>query len=115
IVKLHQIFKLQVGGHLAVIPRWESPDGSLFPVTSKDLPENGREGSSNFFGRGNKNDSDASHPKRTYERKPNLFVRSRNICCYTTGRPIALAYSDKSWPVARSPLWKRALVRRRAD
>src|SRR5207253_6204570 len=52
--------------------------GSLFPVTSKDLPENGREGSSNFFGRGNKNDSDASHPKRTYERKPNLFVRSRN-------------------------------------
>jgi hypothetical protein len=63
IVTFHEIFKLQVGGHLAVIPRWESSNGSLFPLTSKDLPENGREGSSNFFGHGNKNDSDASHPK----------------------------------------------------
>src|SRR4029077_1658632 len=68
IVKFHKIFKLQVGGHLAVSPRWESSAAHLFRLTSKDLPDNGRESFSNFFARGNKNDSDASHPKRTNER-----------------------------------------------
>jgi hypothetical protein len=31
IVKLHKIFKLQVGGHVAVIPKWESSTAHLFP------------------------------------------------------------------------------------
>src|SRR5713101_1888154 len=31
VVKFHKIFKLQVGGHLAVTPKWESSNGSLFP------------------------------------------------------------------------------------
>src|SRR5439155_10300598 len=31
VVKFHKIFKLQVGGHLAVIPRWESSAPHLFP------------------------------------------------------------------------------------
>src|SRR5207248_8315749 len=98
VVKLHKVFKLKVGGHVAVIPKWESLAAHLFPLTSKDLPHKGRESSSNFFGRGNNNDSDASHPKRTHERKPNLSVRSRNFCCYTTGCSVAFAYdSDKSW------------------
>src|SRR6476646_7640253 len=48
VVKFHKIFKLQVGGHLAVIPGWESSAGHLFPLTSKDLPHNGRERFSNF-------------------------------------------------------------------
>ena len=31
VIKFHKIFKLQVGGHLAVIPRWESSAAHLFP------------------------------------------------------------------------------------
>src|SRR5438477_5031765 len=31
VVKFHKIFKLQVGGHVAVIPKWESSAAYLFP------------------------------------------------------------------------------------
>src|ERR1700730_13216372 len=31
VVKFHNIFKLQVGGHVAVIPKWESSAARLFP------------------------------------------------------------------------------------
>src|SRR5438874_10717621 len=103
VVKFHETFELQVGGHLAVIPKWESSAAHLFPLPSKNSPKNGRECSSNFFGCGNNNDSGASHPKRTHERKPNLFLRSRNVCCYTTGCSVVVAHnSDKSWSPARS-------------
>jgi hypothetical protein len=44
-----------------------------------------------IFARGNKCGFATSHPKGTHEFKPDLFIRSHNICRYTTGGPIAIS------------------------
>src|SRR5215475_14512572 len=65
VVKFHKIFKLQVGGHLAVIPKWESSAAHLFPLmqtksngSHHDLDSNASKNSPSV---GNNPDSAASH------------------------------------------------------
>src|SRR5262249_32121821 len=97
VINFHKILKLHVGGHDAVIQKWEFSNGSLFPLKSKDLPHNAREDPSNFSRHGNNSDPDASDGKRSDESKPNLSVRSGNFYCCTNCRSVAFACnSDKS-------------------
>src|SRR5438876_8425003 len=65
VVKFHKIFKLQVGGHLAVIPKWESSAAHLFPPMETKNNEShdyvGDKVSKNSPSVGNNSDSAASH------------------------------------------------------
>src|SRR5262249_16776147 len=36
VISIHQFFKLWIGGHCAVIPKWESSANHLFPEFEKD-------------------------------------------------------------------------------
>src|SRR5437764_12156001 len=69
VVKFHKIFKLQVGGHLAVIPRWESSAAHLFPPMQTKNNEShdyvGDKVSKNSPSVGNNPDSAASHRHET--------------------------------------------------
>src|SRR5439155_2989972 len=65
VVKFHKIFKLQFGGHLAVIPRWESSTAHLFPPMRTKTNEShdyvGRKVAKNSPSVGNNPDFAASH------------------------------------------------------
>ena len=101
IVTIHHVFKLRIGGHCIVIPKWECPIRCLFPRSGVKCCPVERDWILQFLPGGNNLSGGASYPKRKHEFKPNLFARSHIICRYSTGGAVAFSkHISKSQPVA---------------